>query len=1094
MAKALNFIDPKDLSMVVVLTAVNRFLQEKHGSKMAFLEGPPPPPERLCQPLVDHFTQRGGEEKHGSKMAFLDGPPPERLCQPLVDHFTQRGGEEKHGSKMAFLDGPPPERLCQPLVDHFTQRGGEVIMESRIKNIALNDDGSVKCYNLTNGKSVEGDLYISAMPVYIMKLLLPDPWASMPSFRQLDGLEAVPVVNLHLTMKLLLPDPWASMPSFRQLDGLEAVPVVNLHLTMKLLLPDPWASMPSFRQLDGLEAVPVVNLHVWFASDIMKLLLPDSWASMPSFRQLDGLEAVPVINLHLTMKLLLPDPWASMPSFRQLDGLEAVPVATSTFGLHLTMKLLLPDPWASMPSFRQLDGLEAVPVVNLHLTMKLLLPDPWASMPSFRQLDGLEAVPVVNLHVWFASDIMKLLLPDPWASMPPFRQLDGLEAVPVINLHVWFAFDIMKLLMPDDWAAMPFFKQLDGLEVDIMKLLLPDPWAAMPFFKQLDGLEGVPVINIHIWFDRKLSTVDQLLFSRSPLLSVYADMSTTCKEYMDPDKSMLELVFAPAKDWIGKSDEEIIAATMGELERLFPNEVKADQSLAKIRKYHVVKTPLSVYKATAGREAYRPTQRTPIPNFILAGDYTKQKFLASMEGAILSGKLAAEVVVDDYNVGLALCPAAHQFQVMSIRRISWRITNPASEALKRAWAKGIGQGQQGPFSRLVSRPVSLSGCTPSYRPLSSSSQDYPITPDPLARPPSPAPTQSSRAPMSDPPPSLVVQAPLPSPHGPRSSMPPPTAPVLWHPLSSEGNHREPYIIIPISQSRTIPWITPPSPPRPPVTPPPPPPVLESIAVGPTPRSGTPKLHSSHGPLQSPQSIKAKPPWADFPLPVSYTKTPIVQDTSSRSHTPESAEAQGSQWGGSEAAGEAELGLLPLSSGTRSLPAVGGGASQHGLEWEEELTSRASLPTARPQSQQRTAVVLYEVPPPPGKERKPSTDEKCVGVPYAPWYRFDECNPSGRLIDGEYCEVDSHDYFREAWLDWSSPRAVLGYSMMESTVKWIAMTTFREAWLDWRLATRGRPGEAQTNPIPTPPPPLPPKKLFTVLGINTTSQAVGSSAS
>lgn len=71
------------------------------------------------------------------------------------------------------------------------------------------------------------------------------------------------------------------------------------------------------------------------------------------------------------------------------------------------------------------------------------------------------------------------------------------------------------------------------------------------------------------------------------------------------DKSMLELVFAPAEKWIGRSDEDIIAATVTELERLFPNEIKADQSLAKILKYKVVKTPLSVYKATAGREDYR---------------------------------------------------------------------------------------------------------------------------------------------------------------------------------------------------------------------------------------------------------------------------------------------------------------------------------------------------------------------------------------------------------------------------------------------------------------------------------------------------------
>lgn len=61
---------------------------------------------------------------------------------------------------------------------------------------------------------------------------------------------------------------------------------------------------------------------------------------------------------------------------------------------------------------------------------------------------------------------------------------------------------------------------------------------------------------------------------RSPLLSVYADMSLTCKGYRDDEKSMLELVFAPAKDWIGKPDEDIIEATMEELYRLFPNEVR----------------------------------------------------------------------------------------------------------------------------------------------------------------------------------------------------------------------------------------------------------------------------------------------------------------------------------------------------------------------------------------------------------------------------------------------------------------------------------------------------------------------------------------
>ncbi|KAE9453336.1 hypothetical protein C3L33_14760, partial [Rhododendron williamsianum] len=179
--------------------------------------------------------------------------------------------------------------------------------------------------------------------------------------------------------------------------------------------------------------------------------------------------------------------------------------------------------------------------------------------------------------------------------------------------------------------------------VDILKLLLPEDWKKVPYFRKLEKLVGVPVINVHIWFDRKLrNTYDHLLFSRSHLLSVYADMSVTCKhsrvykeweellefdeangqEYYDPHRSMLELVFAPAEEWISKN-----------------------QSKAKILKYHVVKTPRSVYKTVPDCEPCRPLQRSPVEGFYLAGDYTKQKYLASMEGAVLSGKFCAQAIV-----------------------------------------------------------------------------------------------------------------------------------------------------------------------------------------------------------------------------------------------------------------------------------------------------------------------------------------------------------------------------------------------------------------------------------------------------------------
>jgi len=219
-------------------------------------------------------------------------------------------------------------------------------------------------------------------------------------------------------------------------------------------------------------------------------------------------------------------------------------------------------------------------------------------------------------------------------------------------------------LLMRDGSTITADTYISAMPVDIMRRMTPMAWAKMPFFRQFDELEGIPVINLHMWFDRKLKAVDHLCFSRSPLLSVYADMSVTCKEYYDEEASMLELVFAPCSplaggnvNWIAKTDEEIIDATMGELARLFPTEIANDprwpsttsqgpNGQAKLRKFAVVKVPRSVYAAIPGRNKYRPSQETPISNFVLAGDWTSQKFLGSMEGAVLGGKLAAEVVTD----------------------------------------------------------------------------------------------------------------------------------------------------------------------------------------------------------------------------------------------------------------------------------------------------------------------------------------------------------------------------------------------------------------------------------------------------------------
>jgi zeta-carotene desaturase len=45
-------------------------------------------------------------------------------------------------------------------------------------------------------------------------------------------------------------------------------------------------------------------------------------------------------------------------------------------------------------------------------------------------------------------------------------------------------------------------------------------------------------------------------------------------------------------------------------------------------------------------DVYRPNQKTPVSNFFLAGSYTQQDYIDSMEGATISGERAAQTILE----------------------------------------------------------------------------------------------------------------------------------------------------------------------------------------------------------------------------------------------------------------------------------------------------------------------------------------------------------------------------------------------------------------------------------------------------------------
>jgi 15-cis-phytoene desaturase len=194
---------------------------------------------------------------------------------------------------------------------------------------------------------------------------------------------------------------------------------------------------------------------------------------------------------------------------------------------------------------------------------------------------------------------------------------------------------------------------LTALPVHNLKTVLPENLkSANPFFRNIDSFEGVPVVTVQIWYDRLITDIDNIMFAPDGTIPFYADVAKTTPEYATMNgvshegKTRFELGVAPAKNIIGLSDEEIIAKVDASVKDIFPVTAKD----AKILKHTIVRVPQSVYAPYPGTEMKRPTQKTPVENYFMAGGYTKNRFYDSMEGAVSTGNSAARELMIRHGV------------------------------------------------------------------------------------------------------------------------------------------------------------------------------------------------------------------------------------------------------------------------------------------------------------------------------------------------------------------------------------------------------------------------------------------------------------
>ncbi|CAA9269213.1 Pro-zeta-carotene desaturase, prolycopene producing (EC [uncultured Coleofasciculus sp.] len=199
-------------------------------------------------------------------------------------------------------------------------------------------------------------------------------------------------------------------------------------------------------------------------------------------------------------------------------------------------------------------------------------------------------------------------------------------------------------------------------DVPGVQKLLPQAWRKWAEFDNIYKLDTVPVATVQLRFDgwvtelhdaekrkqlEKAAGIDNLLYTPDADFSCFADMAITSPSdyYREGEGSLMQLVLTPGDPFIRQSNEAIAQHVLKQVHELFPSSRELNMTW-----YSVVKLAQSLYREAPGMDLYRPPQKTPVDNFFLAGSYTQQDYIDSMEGATLSGRQAAKAILESISV------------------------------------------------------------------------------------------------------------------------------------------------------------------------------------------------------------------------------------------------------------------------------------------------------------------------------------------------------------------------------------------------------------------------------------------------------------
>ena len=181
-----------------------------------------------------------------------------------------------------------------------------------------------------------------------------------------------------------------------------------------------------------------------------------------------------------------------------------------------------------------------------------------------------------------------------------------------------------------------------GERMSARSVICAVPWHALPsVFSERSAVlqpildaaahtEASPIVTVNLWFDRVVTERTLVGLPGRTLQWVFDKRAVFGEQ-----ASHLSLVSSGAEHVVSKGNEELIALALKEVRDALP----AARSSALVRGV-VVREKRASFSVAPGQPP-RPSARTGVPGLFLAGDWIATGLPATIEGAVVSGHMAA---------------------------------------------------------------------------------------------------------------------------------------------------------------------------------------------------------------------------------------------------------------------------------------------------------------------------------------------------------------------------------------------------------------------------------------------------------------------